>query len=120
MAEFPSAVNAVEKVTGLDLDRDCAKGCYEATLPVDEIAIDANATRDAVSRLRADGHRVAALSAWWLPGARASSRISAKGVVSRRSFAAFVMSIATSSTDRFSTFSAKSARTSQTAWPASL
>lgn len=62
---FLDASAARAKATiGLDLDRDCAKGCYEATLPVDEIAIAANATRDAVSRLRADGHRVAALSAF--------------------------------------------------------
>ena len=49
---------------GTDLARDCAKGCYEATLPVPDLRVAENATRAAVARLRAAGFRVAALSSF--------------------------------------------------------
>ena len=49
---------------GLDLDRDCADGCYDATLPTSPLRVDANLTRATVARLRGDGFRVAALEAF--------------------------------------------------------
>ena len=39
---------------GLDLDRDCAEGCYETSLPVDEIGV---ASRAKIKRLTATSRR---------------------------------------------------------------
>ena len=62
---FLDSSRARAKATiGLDLDRDCARGCYEASLPVDEIRIAENATRAATAWLRARGFDVAALEAF--------------------------------------------------------
>lgn len=49
---------------GLDLDRDCADGCYAATLPTSPLRVAANLTRETVARLRDGGFRVAALAAF--------------------------------------------------------
>jgi len=48
---------------GLDLDRDCAYGCYEAALPVD-VQVARNVTRDAVDALRRRGLDVVELNSF--------------------------------------------------------